>query len=533
MAKEGATQGIIGTGSGSPFESQSHVYICEGPRDTAKLQVNIFPTAGVSASVSYFWQYRVDDETTWKMKGSKSSFSKTQWNNAVSDNSPLFAYRNFRFNLGDMERATYFRLALVCENDTLYSNEIQIDARFRAQISGPVGAQVEGLGYKTCQLKGDYPHYYFDTISFSVTPADTILLLPLRSESECSIPISSSIITDSKGNPCITDIWYSCINKPSVERHSVKLYVDGGIYANFDKVFCGYTPLECNYSLIATAIPDVAWKDRATGKSYSGWRLMEMCIVEDMEFDAVSVEKYNLYIKGSQVTSLTCADILGDGKVSYDPATKTLYLTDANISGAYSSTPAVVAVYDDITIHCAGTTNVIANYSDNEYAAISEDAGHVTITGNAELAMFISTGSVLDLQNGLTIKDGCSVVAIRTKVMPYATINLGGGVLTVDGANLQAEGSKNAPTIANCGGLVLNNAAITSGHTYDATTHKFLDADGNEATDGIMIKSTATGLEQLTIDDAQCTMHNAKFLHKGQLLIRRGNKLYNAVGTEL
>lgn len=35
------------------------------------------------------------------------------------------------------------------------------------------------------------------------------------------------------------------------------------------------------------------------------------------------------------------------------------------------------------------------------------------------------------------------------------------------------------------------------------------------------------------VDDAQCTMHATKFLHNGQLIIRKGNKHFNALGTEV
>ncbi len=365
--------GIIdNTASHSPFESAHHVYICEG-QDTAKLQTRILPKSAVTSSVTYFWQIRKDDETAWKMIGSANSFTPTTWNNKVNTSGVLFAERDYHFSAGDMERVAYFRLALVCDNDTLYSDEIQIDAKF--------------------------------------------------------------------------------------------------------------------------------------------------------------LEKYGLYILGERVTSLNCADILGDGKVSYDPETKTLTLNDASISASAGMGVDAVAIYDSITIQCVGEMNSISNYSSNQNAAIVEDAGHVTITGNNSLlGIFVNGGSVLDLQNGLTIKDGCSVIAIRTRPMPYATINLYGGVLTIDGANLQAEGSKNAPTIANCGGLVLNNAEITSGHTYDATTHKFLNAAGEEAKDGIIIKSTATGLEGLTVDNAPCTK---KFIRNGHLLIMREGKIYNAFGGRM
>ncbi len=506
------------------FYSDNHVSICEG-QDTAKIQANIYPTDNVTRSVTYIWQKRTDDETDWHYQ-SQGTFTKTAWNNAVSAKSPLYANRTFRFSAGDMERVTCFRLALVCENDTIYSNIIAIDAKSRVKITGPVACKLNNKEWDGHVLQGTYPNYYFDTLTYEVAKSDMIRLKPIRSESECSIPIGGSITTDSKGNPCITDFWHSRYYTIG-ETHSVKLYVDGGLYANFDKVFCGFTPYECNYAL--TEIPDKVWKDRATGIEYSSNDVLTMNVPEDMILDAVTLGKYGLYILGERVTGLNKHDILGDGKVSYDPETKTLTLNDASISASAGMGVDAVAIYDSITIQCVGEMNSISNYSSNQNAAIVEDAGHVTITGNNSLlAIVVNGGNVLDLQNGLTIKDGCSVIAIRTRVMPYATINLGGGVLTVDGASFEADGSTLAPTIANCGGLVLKNAEITSGHTYDATTHKFLTAGGEEAKDMIMIESTATGLERLTVDDAQCTVK--KMIIDNQLYIFRNNKLYNAQG---
>lgn len=44
-------------------------------------------------------------------------------------------------------------------------------------------------------------------------------------------------------------------------------------------------------------------------------------------------------------------------------------------------------------------------------------------------------------------------------------------------------------------------------------------------------KETPTELE--SVHDAQCTMHNGKFLHKGQLIIVKDNKMFNAQGMKL
>ena len=518
---------IDNTGWGSPFEAEDHVYLCEG-QDTAKIQASIFPISNVTGPVSYFWQSRTDDETAWKMKGSKSSFSKTQWNNAVSSNTVFHVNRNFRWSAGDMERVTYFRLALVYDNDTLYSDEIQIDAKSRIKITGPVACKFGDEAWKNINIKGAYP--IFDTLTYEVDKNDTIRLKPYKSnwsfaEMYCSIPVRGNITTDSEGNPCITDIWYSCITKPSVETHSVKLYVDGTLYHSFNEVPCSFSIKECNYPAPAdptkSGVDFLYWRPR-DGSSTAGLSyITNHIVIGDEEWDAVfSDEKYALYVKGTQVTSNN-KNTIAPG-VTYNSERKELTLTNANIT--YDGD--VIAAYQDLVINCVGTNTLTTN--SDSYSCILNDVGSVTITGSGTLSLVSNAYSAIASQGGLTITGGCTVTA---QSATFYAICLFGEPLTIDNATLIAKGNGKEATINGCANLVLKNAAITSGHTYDATTHKFLTAGGEEATNTIMIKSTATGLERLTIDDAQCTVK--KMIIDNHLYIRRDNNLFNATGARV
>ena len=60
---------------------------------------------------------------------------------------------------------------------------------------------------------------------------------------------------------------------------------------------------------------------------------------------------------------------------------------------------------------------------------------------------------------------------------------------------------------------------------FDASQQSIKHYEGEFYTDGY------TGLEELTIDDAQCTMK--KMIIDNQLYIRRGNELYNVSGQKI
>lgn len=229
-------------------------------------------------------------------------------------------------------------------------------------------------------------------------------------------------------------------------------------------------------------------------------------------------KNYGLYVKGEQVTFDNCGDILGDGTVSYDEISNTLTLNNANIT--YDGTE-VIAIYQDLTIICIGNNTLTTNTS----SCILNDVGSVTITGSGTLSLVSNADpAIVEAQGGLTITGGCTVTA---QSATFSAISLFDEPLTIDNATLIAKGNGKDATILACANLVLNNAAITSAHTYDAATHKFLDAAGNEAKDDIIIGVAGTGLEELTVDNAQGTN---KFIHNGQLLIKHNGKLFNALG---
>ena len=118
--------------------------------------------------------------------------------------------------------------------------------------------------------------------------------------------------------------------------------------------------------------------------------------------DTISVTKtYNLFVQGIQVTGENYSDVLGDGKVSFDPASNTLTLNGANIemtlpkdaskvkeAEANDETGILSYLSGNLTINLTGT-NTITNATDEsgteKLGIIVKGASSVTYTGGGTL----------------------------------------------------------------------------------------------------------------------------------------------------
>lgn len=89
---------------------------------------------------------------------------------------------------------------------------------------------------------------------------------------------------------------------------------------------------------------------------------------------------YGLTVAGTEVTSSNAGDILGDGKVSYDAASKTLHLKNADIQSYGTG----IAAKDKITIDLTGNSTIDATtcFASEYNAADNSDFG-TTITSSS------------------------------------------------------------------------------------------------------------------------------------------------------
>ena len=161
-------------------------------------------------------------------------------------------------------------------------------------------------------------------------------------------------------------------------------------------------------------------------------------IVTNMVISDKKVEMYELYICDTQVTTLNCDDILGDGVVSYDPENNVL-----TINGTIRMrTDDGIFIYNKIeglTINIDGPSAMI--YTDDEYNSdciySTED---ITIQGNNNQLL---VDQRIYSNNGLIIKD-CNLVTKGITSYEYLVIrnsdvmssdfisHMGSGALTLE-----------------------------------------------------------------------------------------------------
>ena len=152
------------------------------------------------------------------------------------------------------------------------------------------------------------------------------------------------------------------------------------------------------------------------------------------------VNKYNIYVAGTQVTSLNQADVLGDGTVSYDAETNTLTLNNANIeteaetefvisaieinirlegenkimskgSGIMGQTLNIEATTDDS--HGPGTLDIIASYTGIRATSSLKVCGGAHVTAE-------STGSYAILTQFLTVSGAETVLGMKGEEGTYS-----------------------------------------------------------------------------------------------------------------
>lgn len=81
----------------------------------------------------------------------------------------------------------------------------------------------------------------------------------------------------------------------------------------------------------------------------------------------VNAANYSLQVAGIQVTDANCSDILNDGKVSYDDATKTLTLNNASITVTSGTAIFIMA---EMKIQLLGNNTITLNHSNAGYSGI-------------------------------------------------------------------------------------------------------------------------------------------------------------------
>ena len=231
-----------------------------------------------------------------------------------------------------------------------------------------------------------------------------------------------------------------------------KVEADATSAAEGEVVYLSATPdYENGYDLYSLTVTDAEGEDVEIWKDYS-YQYFEMP-ASDVTVTAVFAKPYSLYVAGVQVFDINASDVLGDGKVSYDPISNVLTLDNATVQGAANDDinahhGAGICYYGDgdtLKIELVGTNNVTALSSTSIspvgiYVAsadlIIDGTGTLNVSafapertdeygrqercGAIELA---GTGSDLTIEDGVTVnasattegKDGIYNTAIKAE----------------------------------------------------------------------------------------------------------------------
>ncbi|PHV70808.1 hypothetical protein CS063_08555 [Sporanaerobium hydrogeniformans] len=213
----------------------------------------------------------------------------------------------------------------------------------------------------------------------------------------------------------------------------------------------------------------------------------------------LSTTTYDLWVGGVQVTAdnkdgITSAGI--SGTVTYDPATKTLTLNGATITGAYegpkfdSMTTAYYGIYantDSLKIELMGSNTVTGKSQSGIYSAGIYTSNALTLSGSGSLSVSGGTGKFsvgIHSPEDLTISSGTVTAASIGEDVTSIAIYSGGAVTISDGiveASAKTAASNSYGMIA-ANGYTINGGVVTVtgkiGLHANATTNPVTISDG-------------------------------------------------------
>ena len=215
----------------------------------------------------------------------------------------------------------------------------------------------------------------------------------------------------------------------------------------------------------------------------------------EMVTDKVVIEpdNYGIRIAGVDVTSLNCKDLSGiegvDGKISYDPETKTLTIEDVTINTIDNFGIENQSV--DLKIEVVGNNTITTK---NACITIVNPS---TISGSGTLRLKSSVNCGLYVKSSLTVEDVKLYAEGKWGIAGYD--GKSGEILTLRNAYVEATGSDGS--ICDLQNLILDGCSITqpTGAAFDANVHGVALND-EVVTDKVVIESATNGISDITVD---------------------------------
>ena len=208
----------------------------------------------------------------------------------------------------------------------------------------------------------------------------------------------------------------------------------------------------------------------------------------------IEPDSYGIEIGGVDVTKKNCKDLSVidgvDGKMSYDPETKTLTMEDVTLN------PAVTIGIEnkyvmDMKIKLVGNNTITTKPS---CIVINKTS---TISGSGTLRLKSSENC------GIYVKSSLTVEGVKLYAEGYYGVagidGRSGEILTLRNAYVEATGSEGS--VCDLQNLVLDGCSITqpTGAAFDANVHA-VALNGKMVTDKVVIESVANGISDITTD---------------------------------
>ena len=205
----------------------------------------------------------------------------------------------------------------------------------------------------------------------------------------------------------------------------------------------------------------------------------------------VIVPSYGIKIAGVDVTSLNSKDLSVidgvDGKMSYNPETKTLTMEDVTINITGENVGIWNKEVKGLKINLVGNNTITANQAGITIGQPS------TISGSGTLRLKSSDNCGIFLPSSLTV-EGVTIYAEGKWGIAGQVFQKSGNVLTICNAYVEVTGSKGS--VGDLENLILDGCSITqpSGAEFDAQSHSVL-LNGELVTDKVVIEPDSYGFK--------------------------------------
>lgn len=213
----------------------------------------------------------------------------------------------------------------------------------------------------------------------------------------------------------------------------------------------------------------------------------------------IAPKNYGIKVANVEVTEANCKDLVGitgvSGKVSFDPATKTLTLDNATITISEGNDTGIANnEVDDLTIKLIGENKVTTKKTSLGLFKPT------TITGNGSLYVTSENYCGIDMKDTpITIED----TRLYVKSGMYGIAGYSGvepEVLTIRNSNVEVEGTIEG-SLTYLKNLILDGCSITqpSGAAFDAAV-RGVALNGEVVKDKVVIEPDANGINDITVD---------------------------------